>query len=125
HGGRVVATDRSWAPTGASADEQSFLPELIDRPEVLVEVMDLTIDSHVKRVYQAAMERFGTIDVIVNNGGLRQRDLYAPHGRVTTLQTEVGDWHRMFETHVFGTFRVINSFVQPMLDHIRGSIIDV
>ena len=124
-GARVIATDRSWAPTGVSSDSENFLSELSGRPDALAETMDITIDSHVKRVYAAAMERFGTIDVIVNNGGLRQRDLYPPHGSVTTLETEVGDWQAMFDTHVFGTFRVIKSFAQPMLEQRRGSIICV
>jgi 3-oxoacyl-[acyl-carrier protein] reductase len=124
-GARVVATDLSWAPSGVSSDEDSFWPELADRPDALPATMDITIDSHVKRVYAAAIERFGTIDVIVNNAGLRQRDLYPPHGSVTTLQTEIGDWQRMFDTHVFGTLRVIKSFVQPMLSQGRGSIVCV
>ena len=124
-GARVVAADRSWAPSGASGDDEDFLWEVADRPDVLVETMDISIDSHVKRVYDAAMERFGTIDVIVNNAGLRQRDLYPPHGSVTTLETEVGDWQAMFDTHVFGTFRVIKSFVQPMLRQGSGSIVCV
>jgi NAD(P)-dependent dehydrogenase (short-subunit alcohol dehydrogenase family) len=106
-GARVVATDHSWAPSGVSGDEVAFLPELAARPDVLADVMDITIDSHVRRVYQAAMQRFGTIDVIVSNAGLRQRDLDPPHGSVSTLETEVGDWQRMFDTHVFGSLRVI------------------
>ena len=124
-GARVVATDRSWAPSGVSSDSEYFLNELAGRQDVLAETMDITIDSHVKRVYAAAIERFGTIDVILNNGGLRQRDLYPPHGSVTTLETEVGDWQAMFDTHVFGTLRVIKSFVQPMLARQSGSIICV
>jgi NAD(P)-dependent dehydrogenase (short-subunit alcohol dehydrogenase family) len=56
---------------------------------------------------------------------MSQRDLYPPHGSVTALETEVGDWQRMFDTHVFGTFRVIKRFIQPMLQHGRGSIISV
>jgi NAD(P)-dependent dehydrogenase (short-subunit alcohol dehydrogenase family) len=124
-GARVIATDRSWAPSGASSDDEDFLRELNGRDDVLAEVMDLTIDSHIKRVCDAAIERFGGIDVIVNNAGMRQRDLYPPHGSVTTLDTEIGDWHAMFDTHVFGTFRVIKSFVQPMLAKRSGSIICV
>jgi 3-oxoacyl-[acyl-carrier protein] reductase len=124
-GARVVAVDRSWAPSGVSGDDEDFLWEIADRPDVLAETMDISIDSHVKRVYNAAMERFGTIDVIVNNAGLRQRDLYPPHGSVATLETEVGDWQAMFDTHVFGTFRVIKSFVQPMLRQGSGSIVCV
>jgi len=124
-GARVVATDRGWAPSGVSGDEEDFLWEIADRPDVLVETMDISIDSHVRRVYLAAIERFGTIDVVVNNAGLRQRDLYPPHGSVTTLETEVGDWQAMFDTHVFGTFRVVKAFVQPMLAKGSGSIICV
>ena len=124
-GARVVAADRSWAPSGVSGDDEDFLWEIADRPDVLAETMDISIDSHVKRVYLAAMEQFGTIDVIINNAGLRQRDLYPPHGSVSALETEVGDWQAMFNTHVFGTFRVIKSFAQPMLQQRSGSIICV
>src|SRR5438105_12126264 len=87
-GARVVATDLSWAPSGFSSDDAPFLDEIRGNENVLTDVMDITIDSHVRRVYEAAMERFGTMDVIVNNAGMRQRDLYPPHGSKTTLETE-------------------------------------
>lgn len=124
-GARVIATDVSWTPSGASGDDYDFRRELSDNPDVLVEVMDVTIDSHVSRVYEAAMERFGRVDVIINNAGLRQRDLYPPHGSVTLLDTQLGDWLRMFDSHVFGAFRVIKAFVQPMLRQGRGSVINI
>ena len=124
-GAKVIATDLSWAPTGVSSDDTAFLDAIQGNENVLAEVMDITIDSHVRRVYQAALNRFGTVDVIVNNAGLRQRDLYPPHGSVTTLETEVGDWQKMFDTHVFGTVRVLKQFTLPMLEKRRGSIINV
>lgn len=124
-GARVVATDRTWAPSGVSSDDVEFLSELAKRDDVLAETMDISIDSHVKRVFEVAMARFGTIDAVINNAGLRQRDLYPPHGSVTTLETELGDWQAMFDTHVFGTLRVIRAFVQPMLAVRRGSIVCV
>ncbi|MPZ14619.1 MAG: SDR family NAD(P)-dependent oxidoreductase, partial [Chloroflexi bacterium] len=124
-GAKVVATDMSWEPTGVSNDDQRFLDEIHGNPDVLTEIMDISIDSHVKRVYQAAMDRFGTVDAIINNAGMRMRDLYPPHGSVTTLETEVGDWQAMFDTHVFGTLRVAKAFTKPMLEKGRGSIISV
>lgn len=113
---RVVATDLSWAPTGASSDDTQFLDEIKGDSNILAECMDITVDSHVTRVFQAAIERFGTIDVIVNNAGMRQRDLYPPHGSATALETEVGGWQRMFDTHVFGTRPLATSRRRVSLD---------
>ena len=124
-GAKVIATDASWAPSGVSGDDFDFREELEAHPDVLVERMDITIDSHVKRVYEAAMARFGTVDVMVNNAGLRARDLYPPIGNRQIIDTELGDWWRMFDTHVFGTFRVIKTFVQPMIAQKRGSIVNI
>lgn len=124
-GAKVIATDLSWQPSGASNDDIEFLNEIKDNPNVLTEVMDVSIDSHVKRVYEAAMERFGTVDAIINNAGMRQRDLYPPDGSRTLLETEVGDWFQMFDTHVFGSVRVIKAFTKPMIEKRRGSIISI
>ncbi len=124
-GARVIATDLSWQPSGASSDDYEFAEELKDNPNVITDVMDITLQAHIDRVFERAMDRFGTIDVIVNNAGMRQRDIYPPHGSVTILETEVNDWQRMFDTHVFGTLRVIKRFTQPMLEQRRGSIINV
>ena len=123
-GSKVIATDVSWTPTGVSNDTDDFFAEIKDNPHVLAATMDITIQAHVDFVYKQAIEKFGTIDVIICNGGTRQRDLYhETHGSVTILETEVNDWQRMFDTHVFGNLRVIKRFVQPMIEKGRGSII--
>ena len=126
HGANVVATDLSWVPTGVSNDDYDFSAELAANQNALIGVMDITLQSHVDAVYNKAMERFGTIDVIVANGGTRQRDLYLDtHGSITVLETDVSEWEKMFGTHVFGNLRVIKKFIQPMLEKKRGSVITV
>ena len=124
-GAKVIATDMFWEPTGVSNDDIHFLDEIRGNPNVLADTMDITIDSHVKRVFQGAIDKFGTVDVIVNNAGTRMRDLYPPHGSVNTLDTEVGDWQKTFDTHVFGSLRVVKEFTKPMVEKGRGSIISV
>jgi NAD(P)-dependent dehydrogenase (short-subunit alcohol dehydrogenase family) len=124
-GAKVIATDLSWQPSGASSDDHDFAAELANNPNVMTDIMDITLQAHVDRVFERAIEHFGTIDVIINNAGMRQRDIYPPHGSVTILETEVNDWQRMFDTHVFGTLRVVKRFTQPMLTQRHGSIINV
>jgi NAD(P)-dependent dehydrogenase (short-subunit alcohol dehydrogenase family) len=125
-GARVIATDLSWTPTGVSNDDYDFRAEIEGDENVLVGVMDVTLQSHVDAIYDKAIERFGTIDVIIANGGTRQRDLYLDtHGSIGILDTDVSEWEKMFGTHVFGNLRLIKKFVQPMLEKQRGSIITV
>ena len=124
-GAKVAALDISWAPSGVSNDDEDFAAELAGNPNALVLTTDLTIDTHVKRACEATIERFGTVDVVINNAGLRQRNLYPPSGAMTVLETEIGDWQRMIDTHLYGALRVIKLFSQPMIAKGRGSIINV
>ena len=125
-GAKVIATDLSWVPTGVSNDDYDFRAEIDGNPNALVGVMDITLQSHVDAIYNKAIERFGTIDVIIANGGTRQRDLYLEtHGSVSVLETDVSEWEHMFSTHVFGNLRVVKKISQPMLEKGRGSIITV
>lgn len=117
-GSKVVSTDRSW---GGSEDFKTT----VEMSGGLALDMDITKDAMVDAAYQRTMEKFGTVDVLINNAGMRQRDLYPPHGRVTTLETSDEDWERMFAVNVFGTLKVIRRFIQPMLAQQRGSIVNV
>jgi NAD(P)-dependent dehydrogenase (short-subunit alcohol dehydrogenase family) len=124
-GAKVVAADLSWTPSGVSNDEIDFADELSGNDDALVLETDLTIDSHVKRAYEATLQRFGAVDVVINNAGMRQRNLYPPSGAITVLETEIGDWQRMIDTHLYGALRVIKLFAGPMVEKRRGSIINV
>ena len=126
-GAKVVAMDQSWDPTGFSGDSDDvFLRELKERQDdVLISTVDISDAEQVENAYQATMEKFGTVGVLVNNAGLRQRNLFPPTGRSTTLETKDSDWERMFGVGVFGTLKVTRRFIQPMLEKQRGSVISV
>ena len=126
-GTKVVAMDLSWSPTGFSGDDDdTFLKELQDRQDdVLVSTVDISDLQAVEDTYQVTIEKFGTVDVLVNNAGLRQRNLFPPTGKVTTLETKDSDWEKMFGVGVFGTLKVTRKFIQPMLERRSGSIISV
>jgi NAD(P)-dependent dehydrogenase (short-subunit alcohol dehydrogenase family) len=124
-GAKVIAADVTWAPSGVSNDDLDFQAELSGNESVLIETMDVTMESHVQRVFESAMRRFGTVDAIVNNAGLRQRDLYPPSGASWTVETDVSEWQRMFDSHVFGVLRVIKAFSRPMVEKRSGSIVNI
>ena len=126
-GAKVVAMDQSWDPTGFSGDaDDSYLKELQARSnDVLVATVDIANEAHVRDAYGATIDKFGTVDALVNNAGTRQRDLFPPDGRTTTLETKDSDWEKMFGVTVFGTLKVTRYFIQPMLEKRSGSIMSV
>jgi NAD(P)-dependent dehydrogenase (short-subunit alcohol dehydrogenase family) len=116
---RVVATDKSWA----GADD--FRRMLAASNDGLALDMDVTNDVEIDRAYDAAIAKFGTIDVLINNAALLQMLLVNPTGRVTTLETTDEHWLKSFGVNVFGALKVTRRFVKPMIEHRRGSIINV
>jgi NAD(P)-dependent dehydrogenase (short-subunit alcohol dehydrogenase family) len=124
-GARVVAMDVSWEPTGFSGDQDdSFRRELLSRPDdVVLATVDVTNNAQIDAAFDATMGKWGTVDVLMNNAAMRQRDLFPPSGRTTTLETKDSDWERMFAVNVFGALKVTRRFITPMLDKQQGSII--
>ena len=117
-GAKVVSTDRSW--DGAEPLDERLTG---GGKNMLVADMDVTNDADMDRVYADTMERFGTVDVLINNAAMRQRDLFPPTGRVTTLETKDSDWERSFGVNVFGALKVTRRFIRPMIEKRRGSIV--
>src|SRR3984957_9319251 len=118
-GVKVVATDRSW--TGVEPLDAKLTGE---GKNILAADMDVTNDEQIDKAFAAAVARFGTIDVLINNAAMRQRDLFPPTGRVTTLETKDSDWERLFAVNIFGALKVTRRFIRPMIEKRRGSIIN-
>lgn len=117
-GAKVVSTDRSWA--GADPFDDNLTQ---NGKNILIDDMDVTRDADIDRVYEATLKKFGTVDVLLNNAAMRQRDLFPPTGRVTTLETKDSDWERSFAVNVFGALKVTRRFIKPMIEKRRGSIV--
>lgn len=124
-GAKIVALDLSWEPTGFSGDkDDAFYRKLVSQPDnVLTVTCDIGDPEQVQAAYDAAMAKFGTADILLNNAGVRQRDLFPPTGRITTLETKRSDWERMFGVTVFGAMDLTKLFIQPMIKKGRGSIV--
>lgn len=118
-GASVAAADKTWD----GADE--FRAQLESSGRGMALLMDVTDDEHLDAAYAAVIQRFGTTDVLVNNAALVSETLFAPYGRVKTLDTKDGDWETMFRVNVFGVVKAIRRFIQPMREKRGGSIINI
>jgi NAD(P)-dependent dehydrogenase (short-subunit alcohol dehydrogenase family) len=117
-GCKVVALDVSWDGV------QEFSQELASYEEAITLSGDISSDTDIDAVYQAAISRFGTVDVLINNASIRMRDV-EPSTVINILDTNNDQWQRTFEVSLFGTIKVIRRFVRPMLEFKSGSIINI
>jgi len=79
---------------------------------------DVTSQSQVEEMVQRTLERFSTIDVLVNNAGLP--------GPVGALQdNDVEYWSLTIQVNVIGVFRCCRAVLPVMLDRNSGKIINL
>ena len=76
---------------------------------------DITDSESAAALVARTIERFGTVDVLVNNAGL---GLYAP-----IAEGNPADWRRMFDVNVLGALYVTRAAVRHMLERGSGDIV--
>ncbi len=106
-GWNVVATMRS--PEKAT--------ELNELANVLCLPLDVTEVATIAAAIEAAIERFGAIDVIVNNAG------YALIGAFEAC--ELADIRKQFETNVFGLMAVTQAILPHFRQRQQGILVNV
>jgi NAD(P)-dependent dehydrogenase (short-subunit alcohol dehydrogenase family) len=85
---------------------------------VAIEVLGSVADeAAVQRMAVTVMEKFGRIDVLVNNAGVSS---IAPAEDITA-----DEWRRVMEINLFGPFLCCRVFGQIMLQQGSGSIVNV
>jgi NAD(P)-dependent dehydrogenase (short-subunit alcohol dehydrogenase family) len=108
-GHHVVATARDVSKVQDLADEH---PD-----SVLAVALDVTDDAQVAAAVTAAEQRFGRIDVLVNNAGYGYR--------AAVEEGEEGPVQQLFDTHVFGTVRTIKAVLPAMRARRSGTIVNL
>ena len=79
--------------------------------------LDVTDDTQVSAAVRAAEDRFGAVDVLVNNAGYGYRAA-VEEGEDDAVQ-------RLFDTHVFGTVRTIKAVLPGMRARRSGTIVNL
>lgn len=86
-------------------------------PALLPVALDVTSETQAKAAVQAAVERFGRIDVLVNNAGF---------GLLGAIEeSSDADVRRMYDTNVFGLLNVTRAVLPGMRAQRAGHVINM
>ncbi len=78
---------------------------------------DISDEQDVKSLFDTAIEKFGRVDVLVNNAGV---NFVKPF-----LDVELEDWDRVINTDLRGTFMCTSRAVKEMVKTGGGSIVNI
>lgn len=78
---------------------------------------DVTQPSAVERMVAEVVERFGTIDILINNAGVNR------HALLPLMQPE--QWHEVIDVNLSGVFHCTKAVVRPMALQRRGVIVNI
>ncbi|KOU62172.1 oxidoreductase [Streptomyces sp. MMG1533] len=79
--------------------------------------LDVASDASVAAAVQEVSERFGRIDVLVNNAGVGSMG--------AAEETSVEQARSLFDTNVFGVMRMVNEVLPHMRAQRRGRVINI
>ncbi|EEA01723.1 short-chain dehydrogenase/reductase SDR [Burkholderia sp. H160] len=107
-GNAVVAAGRNVAAIAERLGESAAL---------LPVALDVTSEAQAKAAVQAAVEKFGRIDVLVNNAGF---------GLLGAVEESADkDVRRMYDTNVFGLLNVTRAVLPAMRANRSGHVINI
>jgi NAD(P)-dependent dehydrogenase (short-subunit alcohol dehydrogenase family) len=107
-GDNVVATVRSRP--------EDLAAKLDNHPNLHVAILDMTDEAQAQKVAADAVEKFGRIDVLVNNAG------FGLLGAVEEATDE--EVKRVYETNVFGLLKVTRAVLPHLRKQRSGHIIN-
>ena len=81
---------------------------------------DVTDSGQVNELIFSSIQRFGKIDVLINNAGAVQDNVRKPIWDITD-----DDWHRIMDVNLTGAFYCSRAVSKPMVDQGHGKIINV
>jgi len=78
---------------------------------------DIRYKSQIEAMAKQAFDRFGSVEILVNNGGV------AIHNAIPNIKEE--DWDWMMSINLKGTFLCTQAFFQHMCDRRQGHIVNI
>ncbi len=85
--------------------------------EASVAMGDVGSSANVGRIATEALERFGRIDIVVNNAAIRPAKPF--------LETSDDDWHHVLDVDLNAAFYTCRAFLPGMVDNNWGRIVNL
>ena len=79
--------------------------------------LDVASEESIKSCAKAAIERFGKVEILVNNAGITRDGL--------VLRMKRPDWDDVLSTNLTGAFLLTQALLSPMLRNRWGRIINI
>lgn len=89
---------------------------------------DITQPQAVQHMVERALERFGSVDILVNSAALDPKfdpDQISQQGANAFEDFPLAAWQQALDVNLTGTFLVTQAAVKPMLAQGKGSIINL
>jgi 3-oxoacyl-[acyl-carrier protein] reductase len=88
-----------------------------DRERILACEADVTDRNAAKQIVDEVVKRFGSLDALVNNAGIRRDTL--------TYNMTDEQWDSVIETNLGGAFALTRAALHPMMQQRRGAIVNM
>ena len=120
---------QAFALAMAKAGANIFIPTVFDDggeteamltaagAEVLIETVDITDDGAPAGIVERAVERFGQLDIVVNNAGISNLAPVLEFGRA--------EWDPMIDVNLTGAFELTAESAKVMVPQGSGKIINI
>lgn len=112
HGARVAVAARNTDKLAEAVKEIEAAGG-----EAAAFVLDIASEESIKTAAKAVIERFGRVEILVNNAGITRDGLM--------LRMKRTDWDDVLSTNLTGTFLLTQALLSPMLKNRWGRIINV
>jgi 3-oxoacyl-[acyl-carrier protein] reductase len=122
--GRACALElaRAGATVALAARNESKLAEVAAEIEVAggkaaAFALDVAAEDSIKSAAKAVVDRFGKVEILVNNAGITRDDL--------ALRMKRADWDDVLCTNLTGVFLLTQALLRPLLKNRWGRIINI
>ena len=98
-----------------SEEQAKLLQE--ENPQIDIYKADVSNRIEVKKMVEYTLERYGKIDILINNAGISEWRIFT--------ETTDEDWNRMMKNNLYSAFCMTQEVLPNMIHNKKGNIINI